>query len=165
MAKSLDLNSPAKFKALTPLKIYRGVNLFYRSKKNKTFTLPIGNYEIEGKFLIIERPFFREVNFPEMDHFKNKNYQFNYGVNPNKASVWDNGFVLIDKDFANMELLDLILKLHEIGHSFYKSELNCDKFAVECLKVLGYNDSQIIAGFATIGKTDRHYCLHKYLKK
>lgn len=163
--QNLLLNKPAQLKAITPLKVFRGVNLFYKAKKKKIFTLPPGTYKILGNFDVLNYNFLRGVSLPIPEFNQVKNYAFYYGENPHKATVWDNGDVLISEDLSKLEIIDLLLKLHEIAHSHYTSELNCDLFAIEILKNYGYNDSQIIAALKTIGKTDRFKCIHNKLKK
>lgn len=160
----VSLDKPSKLEALTNLLITKNNNFFYKASKGKVFTLPPGEYNFKGLFFVIDFNYSKRLNLKQPDFIKPKDFIYFYGSNPHKASVWENGLMLIDRNFKDVQILDLLLKLHEVAHSFYLSELDCDLFSIEVLKNYGYNDSQIIAALKTIGETERFKCIHNKLK-
>lgn len=157
------VNKPSIYYADGKVTVYKNGVFFYETK-NKRFNLPIGVYEIFGNIILCGH-YKHNYNLKPFEKLEYKNFNFYYGNNPNYASVWDNGDVLIDKKFKNLDIVNLLLKAHEIGHSFYNTELDCDLFAKEILKSLGFNNSQIDAAFKSIVYTDRVKHIHKTLIK
>jgi hypothetical protein len=155
---------PLLFKAEQNSEIYKNGVLFYKTLKNKTFSLPVGNYEIKGKIYPIG-VYNYQMKLKPFDKMQIKNYKFFYGKNENCASVFDDGTVILDHKFNDPSPVNLALILHEIAHGFYNTELDCDLFAIEILKSVGFNDTQIKAMFTSGTKTDRIKEIDKKLKK
>jgi hypothetical protein len=143
-------------------------SIFYykenESKKNIKFNLPKGIYftknnleiiaPIKYKFSKLSKTY-NETKTPE-------SFIISYGNNPHKCTVdLNKGTIFFDNRYKSAEryTIDYII-FHELGHYFYygkgqKSEIDCDKFAANCMLSLGYNPSQIRAAqFYTLSENE-----------
>lgn len=143
-------------------------SIFYykenKERKNIKFNLPKGNYESKNNLKQIEplKYKFAKLSKPYNTSILPEKFITSFGVNPHKCTVdLNKGTVLFDNKYKDAEryTLDYII-FHELGHYFYygkgqKSEIDCDKFAANCMLSLGYNPPQIRAAqFYTLSENE-----------
>lgn len=143
-------------------------SIFYykenESKKVIKFNLPKGIYfsennlqqinPIKYKYAKLSKTY-NETKFPN-------EFKISFAKNPHKCTVdLNNATIVFDNKYklAERYTIDYII-FHELGHYFYygkgqKSEIDCDKFAANCMLVIGYNPSQIRAAqFYTLSENE-----------
>lgn len=142
-------------------------SMFYyklnENRKNIFFNLPKGTYRTKNDLKQIEPIKYKLGSLPRPHNQSSlpDNFNISFGENPNKCTVnLDKGTVFFDNKFKDAEryTLDYII-FHELGHYFFygkgqKSEIACDKFAANCMLILGYNPPQIRAAqFFTLSES------------
>ena len=152
--KEIEILKPSSFLAKDHFNIYENGSLFYSDTFTNVlkrygmivFNLPSGKYNIEGNIMEIQYKKPKLFRLPLTLYKENINdYEIKIVSRADKAAIdHDNKNVYIDPALLQRPIyvMDLILS-HEMGHCYYDSEINADKFAINTMLELGYNPSQI----------------------
>lgn len=157
---------------ITPCKVLQGGLFFYNGTIDKKFNLPVGIFNINGKFEVS-----KPIDYTEKIKFLRPEKKVKFlGIkkevfteNVNKCSTFiDKGLIVWDKDFYNSlnPLMRKFVRGHELGHYFYFTEKKCDYFSRCMLLIQGYNPSQVNAcTYSTLADNNRSNFLYKTLIK
>lgn len=149
----VEIKIPSKIEknVLDDLIIFRSNGeLFFHLPSGKRFmTLPKGSYFVSVKPELLK---ISKFEYSPVFHKKEKNLQrkhpIKWGINPNKASVYPDGSILMDNGLKAYGLaVILAIYLHELAHDYYFTEYKCDRWAAEKMRKYGWNKSQIDAAF------------------
>lgn len=159
----VQLSRPSVFKGHGRVHVTKdGLPFYVFDHAGSTFTLPPGRYEVSGGHLVGPMRTRKghktkaRLRFPLP-----KKVQLVFAPNPNKCSIsLPDGIIICDPSLRRFPSFVLVFILfHEIGHYFYKSEEECDRFAAEEMHRRGYNPSQIDAATRfTLEDTGRKAC-------
>lgn len=174
MLRKLNIKSVSGFECSNPetLIFDNKGNVFYRRKARNgklIFNLPRGVYFTEN-ILTQVMPVNYKIKLPKRDFspkIKLSELSIIFNKNPHKASI----NTRTGKIYFNTDLLKenkafyYFVFFHEIGHLFYKSELNCDNFSTAQLLKLGFNPSQIFeASKKTLSKKNYRRIFNTFKK-
>jgi hypothetical protein len=146
----IKVHKPSGFSCSGSVRIY-SLNgkpfYFFNAKKNVHFNLPAGEYLSEFP---IKKAALKKYKLPTLPKPERKlklpaQFTFVFTDNPNTCSVLlEKGLIICDNKLRSFTAPALsFIYLHELGHYFYQSEENCDRYAARKMLKSGFNPSQI----------------------
>ena len=168
---AITLTRPALFIAtheVVAVDDEQGRPFYYRAmRRGKTFRLPVGTWNVNGARFA--RHLKGKVAFPDGADLPD-NFVIEYGLNPNKASVWpEQGRMLLDSSLMEESYATrTFILLHEVGHYYHDTEEECDRFAARMMRNFGFNPSQISEATRSAlshHSARRHTLNHKYARR
>lgn len=149
--KSLGVEKPLTFLALSDIIVTDNRGVFYACEKDKIFNLPKGIYTIKG---VVKEFNYKPNKLPVLPKSERNEISLNdlldklkvsFAYNPAKASInIYTGEIVIDSEL-NKKLSTpefMFIYLHELGHLYYKTEWKCDMYAMYQMLKKGFNYSQ-----------------------
>ena len=136
--------------------IFDPYGLFYSMKGLRQINLPIGEFQINGKFKQIPKINYSLPKLPLREKIyrvpKLSEMNIQFSKNPEeiaKINIHENLLVLNPglRGCSSAEFWSVIF--HEMGHYMYKTESKCDTYSVYRMLQEGFNPSQI-KGFINI---------------